>query len=182
MTAADGPSPMTDHSEREEMKLPYEDCPTCGLHWYLFAPAKIEGKEAVRCVECKAVYPLSTATTGADVAVLPLEWTSHPSGGEQALAAGLSLYRVHANGNDWYLVPDHMGGGGKAAAQADYEKRVRSAISALPDPAGESVTVEDLATVLRDQNDRVLKFSTFFEDARALLSTFTITRKRGTRS
>lgn len=66
------------------------------------------------------------------VTVKPLAWSPFPSGGEQALAAGLALYRVHHNGDDWYLVPDHMGKGGKAAAQADYEQRILSALSAHP--------------------------------------------------
>lgn len=63
-----------------------------------------------------------------DVKVKALTWTDHPAGGQQASAAGLGLYRVHANGDDWYLVPDHMGKGGKDAAQADFERRIRSTL------------------------------------------------------
>lgn len=66
------------------------------------------------------------------VKVKMLEWRRHPAGGEQALAAGLGMYRVHENGDDWYLVPDHMGTGGKAAAQADYERRILSALETAP--------------------------------------------------
>src|SRR5690606_17783639 len=65
--------------------------------------------------------------TGA-VKVKALKWSVHPAGGEQALGAGLGLYRIQASGDAWYLVPDHMGTGGKAAAQADYERRILSAL------------------------------------------------------
>lgn len=62
------------------------------------------------------------------VKVRALEWVDYPAGGIQAVAAGLGLYRVHTNGDDWYLVPDHMGKGGKSAAQAYFERRIRSQI------------------------------------------------------
>lgn len=71
------------------------------------------------------------------VKVRELEWSPHPAGGEQALAAGLGLYRVHRDGSNWYLVPDHMGEGGKAAAQADYEARIRSALVEVQAVKGE---------------------------------------------
>lgn len=31
-------------------------CPTCNMAWWLFPPAKIDGEEKVRCVECKDVF------------------------------------------------------------------------------------------------------------------------------
>lgn len=71
-------------------------------------------------------------TEAGAVKIKPLEWSNHPAGGEQALGAGLGLYRVHANSDDWYLVPDHMGKGGKAAAQADFERRILSALDPHP--------------------------------------------------
>src|SRR5690606_32552392 len=73
---------------------------------------------------------LEQAVVSGTVGVKPLKWDEHPAGGQQAIAAGLGLYRVHADGDDWYLVPDHMGKGGKAAAQADYERRILSALTA----------------------------------------------------
>ena len=62
------------------------------------------------------------------VKIKPLEWGDHHDGGLQAVPAGLVRYRVHRNGDDWYLNHDHMGKGGKEAAQADYEARIRSAL------------------------------------------------------
>lgn len=38
----------------------YDNCPTCHLGWKLFPPTKINNVDAVRCVECKAVYPLAS--------------------------------------------------------------------------------------------------------------------------
>lgn len=73
-------------------------------------------------------YAALEAKLAERVKVKPLEWSWHPAGGEQALAAGLGIYRVHENRDDWYLVPGHMGTGGKAAAQADYERRILSAL------------------------------------------------------
>jgi len=78
------------------------------------------------------------------VGVKKLERSEHPAGGVQALAAGLGLYRVHANGDDWYLVPDHMGKGGKAAAQADYSARI---LSALEPSAARERALEEAARV-----------------------------------
>lgn len=46
-------------SEREEMALPYKDCLTCGSRWEWHPPTRIKGHDLVRCVECKAVYPLA---------------------------------------------------------------------------------------------------------------------------
>jgi len=82
----------------------------------------IEAKRLLRAIETDLGSRLA-------ITIKPLEWEPHPAGGEQALAAGLGLYRVHRNGDDWYLVPDYMGIGGKAAAQADYEQRILSAIT-----------------------------------------------------
>lgn len=70
---------------------------------------------------------------GAEVVrVKPLVWHDHPAGGKQALAAGLGLYRVHINGKSWYLNQDYMGEGGEAAAQADYGRRILSALEPTP--------------------------------------------------
>jgi len=65
----------------------------------------------------------------AAVNVIPLEWTDHPAGGRQAVGAGLGLYRVRRNGEDWYLGQDHMGKGGEGAANAHYERCILSAIT-----------------------------------------------------
>ena len=73
---------------------------------------------------------LTAALPFMGVGVKALEWKPHPAGGVQALAAGLALYRVHPNGDSWYLNQDYMGQGGVAAAQADYEQRIRSALVA----------------------------------------------------
>ena len=81
-------------------------------------------------IEIRASLPEAPAVP----VVKALKWTDHPAGGKQALAAGLGLYRVHANGDDWYLVPDHMGKGGKAAAQADFEARIRAVLATPPAP------------------------------------------------
>ncbi len=83
------------------------------------------------------------ASSNSGVKVRELVWSPHPAGGEQALAAGLGLYRVHRDGSNWYLVPDHMGEGGKAAAQADYEARIRSALVEAPTVKGEPEPVAD---------------------------------------
>lgn len=61
--------------------------------------------------------------------VIPLKWTDHPAGGKQAVGARLGLYRVHRNGDDWYLGQDHMGKGGEDAASAHYERCILSAIA-----------------------------------------------------
>ena len=81
-------------------------------------------------IEIRASLPEAPAVP----VVKALKWTDHPAGGKQALAAGLGLYRVHANGDDWYLVPAHMGKGGKAAAQADFEARIRAVLATPPAP------------------------------------------------
>lgn len=43
-------------------RLPHERCPTCNINWQFVQPAKTTGADSVRCVECKAVYPLTDAT------------------------------------------------------------------------------------------------------------------------
>lgn len=81
-------------------------------------------------------------------AVKALEWHDDPRGGLQAIGAGMARYRVK---NDlWYLENDLMGEGGVAAAQADYERRIRSAIAApaAPEPA------PDVVEALRQAADR----------------------------
>jgi len=60
--------------------------------------------------------------------VKPLVWSPDVKGGLQAVAAGLVRYVIHRDGDNWYLGYDHMGKGGKAAAQADYDSRIRSAL------------------------------------------------------
>lgn len=39
-------------------------CPTCGMSWWLFRPAKIYGEPKVRCVECKDVFDASILGEG----------------------------------------------------------------------------------------------------------------------
>lgn len=72
-----------------------------------------------------------------------LEWRPYPAGGEQAIAAGMARYRVGRNGDAWYLDQDHMGSGGKAAAEADYESRIRAALATDASPSGEP-TADDV--------------------------------------
>ncbi len=38
------------------VELP-DQCPTCGVSWHWFKPAKCDGSAHFRCLECKAVYP-----------------------------------------------------------------------------------------------------------------------------
>lgn len=44
-------------SPQKATTIPYDKCPTCQLNWTLDPPAKVSGSDAVRCIECKAVYP-----------------------------------------------------------------------------------------------------------------------------
>lgn len=48
-------------------------CPTCRMGWGAFPPCKIDGTDAYRCVECKAVYtgPMINALVAAPA--LPTE-------------------------------------------------------------------------------------------------------------
>jgi hypothetical protein len=145
------------------MELPYKDCPTCGLHWHLFAPAKIDGKEAVRCVECKAVYPLSAQAEPGYVAnretIAEAMWR-----GELRRAAGKE------RNIPWSEVSE--------TDQARWLYLADAAIAALPAPAtaGKEVTVEELELWLFQQG-MVLSSNVL---ARALLSTYKITKRSAT--
>lgn len=79
------------------------------------------------------------------VRVKPLRWHPHPVDGEQAVAAGLGLYRVHSNGDDWYLNQDHMGKGGKSSAQADCERRILATLDFVTSP-GPEVCIKPMRT------------------------------------
>lgn len=48
---------MTDLSALAEKVEGLERCPVCRLSWRVCAPAKIDGADKVRCVECKSVFP-----------------------------------------------------------------------------------------------------------------------------
>jgi hypothetical protein len=99
------------------------------------------------------------ARTGPDVAVKPLEWGPYPNpvfAGPDVAVASFDVFGGHhyqvqrdpnAEGYIAYLAPDfgtlfweskgHSDiEAAKAAAQADYEQRIRSAITALPAPGG----------------------------------------------
>lgn len=110
---------------------------------------EIMRRAADEIVRLRAAESLSR--TGA-VKVKALEWSDHPAGGEQALGAGLGLYRVHANGDDWYLVPDHMGTGSKAAAQADYERRILSSLEPAA-PEGQQGECPDCGSPLNEDGE-----------------------------
>lgn len=60
---------------------PYDRCPTCSLSWQLFPPTKIDNVDAVRCVECKAVYPLSTPPAAVEKEAD--DWRDDPSADER---------------------------------------------------------------------------------------------------
>lgn len=84
------------------------------------------------------------------VSVKPLKWSEVPTAGVAKWQAesNFGFYAVHANrDNSWSFNPPQLFGGkngfhspkkAMAAAQADYEARIRSALIASPAPAPEA--------------------------------------------
>lgn len=91
------------------------------------------------------------------VKVKKLEWIEHPSGGLQAIAAGLARYRVHRNGMSWYLEQDYMGSidDPQAAAQADFERRILSAIEQDGEPRAAAAAAFEEAAKIADEFDLI---------------------------
>lgn len=84
----------------------------------------------------------ASASAAVPVAVKPLEWISCA---DYTIHDDLCLYEIEQQGKDWRLIRAVTFGGSylghyqtldaaKAAAQADYEQRIRSALTATPRP------------------------------------------------
>lgn len=76
-----------------------------------------------------------SASPAGEVAVKPLEWVDRGLGVARAESL-FGYYKVNADGMWWIAGGSIGGGGGKDAAQADYEARVRSVL--YTGPAGEA--------------------------------------------
>lgn len=128
----------------------------------------------------------STASAGAEyAAVKPLEWRDHSFDGSTLWIARTPFddYRITKEDAEWpYVVRPFRTPQSnyqtieeaKADCEADYEQRIRAAIAALPAPAVESVTVEELQSFIVGNMKSWMNESDFVS---TLLSTFTITRK-----
>jgi hypothetical protein len=151
----------------EEIARVADVCPTCSCNWKYSPPAKIHGEDMVRCVHCKAVYDnpdtinalcalaLQALDAGQPVAVKPLEWEHMKSGeflGGASAVANSILGEYQAWGEGSWVSPDGYHAvrtgsleSGKAAAQSDYEQRIKSALAPPPlSPPQERVEANSL--------------------------------------
>ena len=88
-------------------------------------PVPLFGHEAIL-----AAYEQGKRDAVPAVQVKPLVWEDDPYGRETSKISVSGLYRIHHGGDKWYFNQTLMGTGGKAAAQADYEARILSALEA----------------------------------------------------
>lgn len=109
------------------------------------------GADRTNCPETWAEVQAARAEASAAVKVKALEWRHFDNGnGYVNTPAGLS-YAIYANG-DWCLrngpMLETVGGtldSAKAAAQADYERRIRSALDEVFPQAGKNFTTQPAA-------------------------------------
>lgn len=123
---------------------------------YRLDAAKISGRPKL-ALEIEGCIALLRAD-GEPVAVRALEWTMHTVDGTRWTGSqhGSRQYGVRFDGKEWLATVNMLVVGrapscaeAKAAAQADFEARIRSALYPAPQPDGRDAWIEECALVAK---------------------------------